>query len=513
VIYKKAEIVSPHFAPNVANGCTFYDKHLHTNKGEGENHKNAKKNLVAMIMDGHKIIVLKCCDNSNIKLKYVDNIAIEHSFVYNGKRRRADIKLGDIIIEIRDSHKTKELDRPEPWCELSASDINNEFKSGDKIIKLRCLRDTKCISCEQRRISYVDRHNDYVRKVLYIRSRNSLIGTTQHIPSTNHINKEETKEETKEEIEKRRKRDDELNEMIKIHEEDARVINETNQKRKKEKKDEVGKRRTCDDELNEMIKIYEDDMKVINEMNKKRKDEEEKGKAAEDYIGDIEHNLRNITMVKSSLDNKITHMIKSMVDYNQHSDQVDKNVISQIYFELQAIKSGKRYLYSLIDYLISIRHFIIEDAINELINNFMTDVDHEIYDKTTKRVIEQLQNNINDIKAKYESHVKTEPYIEYNTSFDTIKRLYVRKKYDVEVDKYLNDYERKIERFKSTTTFEARYFYKYYAEIIDILNKSKISVDYGPLKLKDGSYLIINKDKFDEFVRAFNLRSPGFFIK
>jgi hypothetical protein len=75
-----------------------------------------------------------------------DRIAkCEHRFTFNESNKSADVAVLDstgtfvCIFEVVHTHYTREIDRPEPWHEIRADEIN-EIPSDAKTIMLTCIR-------------------------------------------------------------------------------------------------------------------------------------------------------------------------------------------------------------------------------------------------------------------------------------------------------------------------------------------------------------------------------------
>lgn len=81
-------------------------------------------------------------------------VALEHSFIHNNKKKRADIAIITLaiikcIIEICHTHKTTEESRPEPWCDLYATDVLQSIKDNtSQNITFNCIRKTNCVECQ-----------------------------------------------------------------------------------------------------------------------------------------------------------------------------------------------------------------------------------------------------------------------------------------------------------------------------------------------------------------------------
>jgi Competence protein CoiA-like family len=161
VIFKKGNINRPHFAHKKSNNpCLYYDK-----PNESQIHKEAKLLMQSLLKEQKKILFYHKCNNGNHKFeinrldKYNNTESLlEHSFMFNEKRKQADIALIDkntkdiiYIIEICYKHKTTEDTRPEPWFEINAENLiayvnSNNFQN--EYYELECIRDKySCIEC------------------------------------------------------------------------------------------------------------------------------------------------------------------------------------------------------------------------------------------------------------------------------------------------------------------------------------------------------------------------------
>ena len=139
------------------NPCTYY-----THPSESQIHKDAKL-LFKQLMDNQTTIsLIRSCSECKSTVWYLadskckdSTIVLEHSFIYVGSRKVADIAhLADgkikAIFEIYNAHKTQDNDRPEPWYEISATELTEEIaKTGCNItsILLKCTRSYICKGC------------------------------------------------------------------------------------------------------------------------------------------------------------------------------------------------------------------------------------------------------------------------------------------------------------------------------------------------------------------------------
>ena len=117
---------------------------------------------------GNKLVITKKCKSNyicdgivkEIKIEEGDYVEIEKSFKLNGMIKRADLCILDkdgnikIILEIFDTHRTNENDRPNniEWYELEVKDIMKYYDddNDNDEIKLNCKRYYVCNPCEKR---------------------------------------------------------------------------------------------------------------------------------------------------------------------------------------------------------------------------------------------------------------------------------------------------------------------------------------------------------------------------
>ena len=172
VILRKGNIRIHHFAHKNEkdDNCNYY-----LNPNETQIHKDAKLIFKKLIDDKYNIIIERDCLKNhklNISLLLDNNyrVELEHTFNYNGIKK-ADIALfnNDLIsyiIEICHTHKTSNLDRPEPWFEINAKHLIDTFNSldiNDKSIKLRATNPILCHDCL---IGLYDYKCEYCKKIL-----------------------------------------------------------------------------------------------------------------------------------------------------------------------------------------------------------------------------------------------------------------------------------------------------------------------------------------------------------
>lgn len=125
---------------------------------ESEIHKDAKRKIVAVLHKNDITINKKCISENckNIKRQIIEKlnpnqkIIQEFTFRYNSTKKQADLCLLDnqimkYIIEIYNTHRTEECNRPEPWFELNAKDVIKQVEKLEYIFD--CKRYWKCDDC------------------------------------------------------------------------------------------------------------------------------------------------------------------------------------------------------------------------------------------------------------------------------------------------------------------------------------------------------------------------------
>jgi hypothetical protein len=152
----KGEIRIPYFAhdPDPENRCTYFNP----NPSSSQQHKNAQLKLKEFLNNGTEIDIRRPCLCGRCKTingtkvnPYFGEGKIEYKFIHNNSKRFADVALvdGDKIIaifEIVHTHYTLEKDRPDPWFEIAANEINT-IPIDSKEIVLTCLRQLRSPEC------------------------------------------------------------------------------------------------------------------------------------------------------------------------------------------------------------------------------------------------------------------------------------------------------------------------------------------------------------------------------
>lgn len=160
VSVRKGEIRCPYFAhrPDATNPCTYYNR----NPSLDQRHKNAQLKLKQFLERGEEITIQRKCpcgcvyiSNWGIRCKTA-TVKCEHRFEFNGSYKSADVAVlnedGSIlcIFEVVHTHYTRELDRPEPWHEIMADEIN-ALSADSKNVVLKCVREKIRPECIARR--------------------------------------------------------------------------------------------------------------------------------------------------------------------------------------------------------------------------------------------------------------------------------------------------------------------------------------------------------------------------
>ena len=149
IIFKKGEIVIPHFSHKANSNCTYYS----SSPSESEIHIYAKNKLAQWLEEKKKLKIIGACFSCNeqfinkkIKHKDGDEVIIE----YNSPCRKyiADVAIinnGKVryVLEVTNTHKTIDEaaeNRPEPWFDFNAIDIINDMNFDKNKSKLSCIR-------------------------------------------------------------------------------------------------------------------------------------------------------------------------------------------------------------------------------------------------------------------------------------------------------------------------------------------------------------------------------------
>ena len=150
VFVRKGAIKVAHFAHRAdkLNPCTYYNR----NPTADQRHRNAQLKLKHFLELGREITIGRLCMCgcrwvSNFGITYLPSniVKCEHRFDFNGSKKSADVAVlnsnGAIvcIFEVVHTHYTQERDRPDPWHEVKADEIN-AIPSDAIDIVLTCIR-------------------------------------------------------------------------------------------------------------------------------------------------------------------------------------------------------------------------------------------------------------------------------------------------------------------------------------------------------------------------------------
>ena len=186
VIFRKGEIKQPHFSHKKSdNPCKYYDR-----SNESPEHIEAKMLMKKMLdkKTNFEFVrhCIKCKLNRRIKNNsssyYCDNTEaiLEHQFLYNNKRCKADVALVEpnnnikCIFEICYKNKTEEDNRPDPWFEIDAEsfillvdshakmDIDDGFPN---VLQIPCIRKYTCDYCVNKEISIREKERERLQSL------------------------------------------------------------------------------------------------------------------------------------------------------------------------------------------------------------------------------------------------------------------------------------------------------------------------------------------------------------
>ncbi len=165
---RQGEVYVHHFAhknENKVGGCKYYKKGGAT---ESEKHKLGKQIFKTLIDNKKPMIFFRKCDQCEKnkvfcinKENYNDNTRaiMEHRFNYNNSNKSADVAMleGDnikFIFEVHYKNKTKEENRPNDivWFEVEAEDlivIVHQTEQTEQY-EFNCMRNMKCSDCDMK---------------------------------------------------------------------------------------------------------------------------------------------------------------------------------------------------------------------------------------------------------------------------------------------------------------------------------------------------------------------------
>jgi hypothetical protein len=159
---RKGNERAPHFAhnPDPSRSCTYYDRGATST----QKHRNAQFKLKQFLerlkeVDIGRVCPCGCGRMSHWGVRRFSDTVVkcEYRFRFNDSNKSADVAVLDskgelvCIFEIVNTHYTREMDRPEPWHEIRADEIN-AIPSDAKSIALTCIREVlrpECIARQE----------------------------------------------------------------------------------------------------------------------------------------------------------------------------------------------------------------------------------------------------------------------------------------------------------------------------------------------------------------------------
>jgi len=145
--------------------------------GESIEHSNAKYMIKNIIDTKRPLVVIRKCKQYGCSEKEEFCIptrdSVETATEYKIDRGVCDVFMrtltGSYIFEILDSHRTHT--RPEPWFEIRASDVQDNYNVESNIFK--CQRFWKCEGCQKKQAEQAKRYEEN-RKIAYEKARMEL---------------------------------------------------------------------------------------------------------------------------------------------------------------------------------------------------------------------------------------------------------------------------------------------------------------------------------------------------
>jgi hypothetical protein len=217
VSVRKGEKRSAYFAhrPDITNPCTYYNG----NPTLDQKHRNAQLKLKQFLERGKEIDIGRICPcgcrwvtNWGFACGPSDIVKCEHRFKFNDSNKSADVAVLDstgriiCIFEVVHTHYTRELDRPEPWHEIKADEIN-AIPSDSDTITLTCVRQVERQECiAKREADRIEREKKWKEERIR-REQEAKERDAYHAQMIKHWNAEakirEEKERTRQELRKK----------------------------------------------------------------------------------------------------------------------------------------------------------------------------------------------------------------------------------------------------------------------------------------------------------------------
>jgi Competence protein CoiA-like family len=156
VFVRKGKKRAIHFAhvKDLERPCTYFKR----NPSLDQQHKNAQLKLKEFINNKIEIDIQRRCicgcgyiTGTVIPASHIWEGKTEYKFTFNDSRKSADVALVfgneiEAIFEVVHTHYTRERDRPDPWFEINAKQVN-ALASDLKKITLTCLRQLRSPEC------------------------------------------------------------------------------------------------------------------------------------------------------------------------------------------------------------------------------------------------------------------------------------------------------------------------------------------------------------------------------
>lgn len=191
VFVRKGNIKIAHFAhrKDKDNPCTYYNR----NPSLDQRHRNAQLKLKQFLERGKEIHIGRRCacgcgwmSNWGITVSESEIVKCEHRFKFNESNKSADVavltqekKIG-CIFEVVHKHYTRETDRPEPWHEIRAEEINAIPSDAGHFV-LTCIRETIRPECVERQRKI---HEEKLKEIIE-REKQQQIAEAQYLEKEN----------------------------------------------------------------------------------------------------------------------------------------------------------------------------------------------------------------------------------------------------------------------------------------------------------------------------------------
>lgn len=257
VFVRKGNIKIPHFAhrKDKDNPCTYYNR----NPSSEQRHKNAQLKLKQFLERGKEIHIGRRCpcgcgwmSNWGITVLKDEIVKCEHRFKFKESNKSADVavltqsmNIG-CIFEIVHKHYTRESDRPEPWHEIRADEIN-AIPSDIEDVVLTCIREKVRPECiERQKIEHEEtlRQREKERQLIEARYEESVRKQNERIKLS--LEREAERKIRQEQVDTERRKIQE--EEYKVFQEKIQFQVEDDEKRIQREKEE-GERRMKDEEV------------------------------------------------------------------------------------------------------------------------------------------------------------------------------------------------------------------------------------------------------------------------